>query len=548
MPTHMNRRAMLGASLAASAFPLTAGVARAAVSLSTLPGPPFVEVETARGKVRGGTARGALSFKGIPYGGSLSAANRFKAPTPVAPWRGVFDATHLGAPAIQRPGGTYGDHEPAYSEDCLVLNVWTPAADTKKRPVMMYLHGGGFVSGSAGSSTQDGGRLAAVYDVVVVACNHRLGLLGYLFLGDYGDQYAANAGMLDIVQSLRWVRDNIAAFGGDPGNVTVFGESGGGGKVGTLLAMPEAQGLFHKAGIESGAWTRRMTRDRASETTRRLLKALDIGDPARLADVPVQTLLDWQNRGVNGEAPLADPDTTGGRMMSAGYGGEQVGHFTPVVDGHVLPRQPFDPDVTPLAANIPLLVAHNNAESAFGFREKPEIFALDETAMRARLAAEFGDKADALVTAYRASRPSATPSQLYIAITTARQFGNDTVTVASRKSLQPAPVWFYRWDYEANVRVKGSTAITGPGHASDIGPTFDNWDEPGLHGNGPGVQAASHNLSSIWTQFARTGVPACADGKTWPRYDTKTRPVLLVDTTCRVVDDPDGPARAVWEA
>jgi para-nitrobenzyl esterase len=291
-----------------------------------------------------------------------------------------------------------------------------------------------------------------------------------------------------------------------------------------------------------------MTRDRAAETARRLLKALDITDPAKLADVPAQTLLDWQIRGEQGQAPISDPDPTGGRMMYAGFGEEQVGRFAPVVDGHVLPRHPFDPDVTPLAADIPLLIAHTNAESTFGYREKPEIFVLDDAAMRARLKTEFGDKADALVNAYRASRPNATPSELYIAITTARQFGNDTVTVASRKSLQPAPVWFYRWDYNANFPVKGSTtgAVTGPGHASDIGPTFDNWDLPSLHGDGPGVEAASHNLSAIWTSFARTGVPTCPGVGPWPRYETKTRPVLLVDATCKVVNDPDGPARQVW--
>ncbi|MBW8735528.1 MAG: carboxylesterase/lipase family protein, partial [Asticcacaulis sp.] len=315
MSTFVNRRTVLGAGLAATALLFMTGIARAGVPLTTLPGAPFVEVETANGRVRGGTASGALSFKGIPYGGSLSGANRFMRPTPVVPWSGVFDATNLGPPSLQRPGGTYGDHEPPYSEDCLVLNVWTPATDGGKRPVMVYLHGGGFVSGSVGSPTQDGGRLAAAHNVIVVACNHRLGLLGYLFLGEFGEQYAANAGMLDIVQSLRWVKDNIAAFGGDPGNVTVFGESGGGGKVGTLLAMPEAQGLFHKAGIESGAWTRRVTRDRATETARRLLKALDISDAAKLADVPAQALLDLQWQGERGAAPMADPDTTGGRMM-----------------------------------------------------------------------------------------------------------------------------------------------------------------------------------------------------------------------------------------
>ncbi len=536
MPISLHRRALIGAGLATSALSLFGLPAIGADALSTVPGAPFVEVDTPHGKVRGGTARGALSFKGIPYGGSLSGHNRFRAPTPVTPWTGVFDATHLGAPAQQTPHSTYGDQEPAYSEDCLVLNVWTPAADNRKRPVMVYLHGGGFSTGSAGSTSQDGGRLAAARDVVVVACNHRLGLLGYLMLGR---DYAANAGMLDIVQSLEWVRDNISAFGGDPANVTVFGESGGGAKVATLLAMPRAKGLYHKAGIQSGAWLRRMPKDRAEETARRVLKALNLTDAAQLADIPVQTLLDLQWSGDAGKPPLADPGQSA-LMHYAGYDGEQIGHFAPVVDGDVLPRHPFDPDAPSWIGDIPLLIANNRQESAFGFMGQPEMFSLTEDVVKMRLATQFGDQGDALLAAYRQDRPGATPSQLYLAITTARQFGNDTTTLASRKSQQAAPVWVYRWDYASNRPITGSPATLGAGHATDIGPTFDNWDEKGLHGDGPGLQAAAHNLSTIWTDFARTGQAS------WPRYETQTRPVMLVDTTCTLTHDPDSHARKVW--
>ena len=546
MAITFTRRGVLGAGVAASAFAVMPAFAET-LSKSTIPVAPFVEVETVAGKIRGGTARGALSFKGIPYGGSLSGANRFKAPTPVAPWTGVFDATHLGAPSQQTPGSTYGEQEPAYSEDCLVLNVWTPAADGKKRPVMVYLHGGGFSTGSGGSTSQDGGRLAAVYDVVVVSCNHRLGLLGYLWLGE---GYAANAGMLDIVQSLQWVRDNIAAFGGDPGNVTVFGESGGGAKVATLLAMPQGVGLYHKAGIESGAWLKRMPADRAQETARRFIKAVGVSDAGALANVPVQTLLQLQWQAERGEGPLVDavPPEVKARMMYAGYDGEQIGHFAPVVDGTVLPRHPFDPDAPEIAAHVPLLIGNNREEAAFGMMGQPELFSLSEDVLKARLATQFGERADPLLKAYRLDRPGATPSELYIAIATARQFGNDTATLAGRKAAQAAPVWRYRWDYRSNRPIKGSTATLGAGHATDIGPTFDNWDAQGLHGDGPGVEAASHNLSALWTSFARHGVPTAKGVPAWPHYDGKTRPVMLVDVECRVVHDPDPHARKVWGA
>ena len=546
-----NRRGVLGAGLAASLLPAM-GARAQTLSLSTIPTAPFVIAETIAGKVRGGTARGALSFRGIPYAGSVSGANRIKAPPPTVPWAGVRDALRLGAPTMQAPHQTYGEDEPPYSEDCLFLNVWTPALDGKTRPVMVYLHGGGYATGSAGSTAQDGGRMAAVHDVVVVAPNHRLGLLGFLWLGDVlGDDYASsgNQAMLDMIAALGWVRDNIAQFGGDPGNVTIFGESGGGAKVGTLLGMPQAKGLFQKAGIQSGAQLKRMPREAAAETAKRLVGALNLGDPHQLIDVPADTLLALQWLGEKGQGPLAQatPGYVGPAASPESFGEDRLpGRFAPVIDGLYLPADPLDPAVTPLAADVPLLIANNKEEARFFFMGQPEVFNLDEAGLRARVQPHAGPRTDEVINVYRRLRPGATPSQLFIAIATAQSMGMETVTLADRKSAQRAPVYRYRWDYNSNLPIAGTSETLGSGHATDIGPTFYNWDEKGLHGDGPGVEAASAHLSALWAGFARDGKPSAPGVPDWPRYDTDRRPVMLVDVDCTLVDDPDGEARALW--
>ena len=554
-----NRRRFLQTGVATAGALSLAGAVRAGITTSTLTVAPFVEVEIADGKLKGGTSRGALSFKGIPYGGSVSGANRFKAPTPVQPWTGVRDATNLGAPSLQKPHSTYGENEAAYDEDCLVLNVWTPAIDGKKRPVMFYCHGGGYSTGSAGSTAQDGSRLAATYDVVVVASNHRLGLLGYLYLGELGgENYAqsGNQGMLDIVAALGWVKTNIAAFGGDPDNIMVFGESGGGFKTGTLLAMPSAHGLFHKCSIESGASPRRMEKAAATETARRVLKGLGIapGDLAKLADVPGQAFIDIQLAVEQGKGPLTVPSDawtqpmpTSGRLHEAGWNGEQAGNFGPVVDGLVLPAHPFDPVATPLSANIPLLIGHNRDEATFFNMGRPDTFTMDDAALKTRLGVEFGDAADRIYTTYKQMSPQASSSDLYIAISSARWFGNASTTCADRKSAQPAPVYAYRDDYESNFPIPGTTTTLKAGHATEIALKFFNYDLPGLQGNGPGVMEASANTSAFWASFARTSQPSAPGAPAWPRYDTQTRPVMLIDSTCRVENDPDGPARVMWQ-
>ncbi len=294
------------------------------------------------GKLRGIRTEGVNIFKGIPYAGSISGERRFRSPAPLKPWAGVRDALRLGAPAIQPPNQTYGINEPLPAEDCLFLNVWTPANDNKKRPVMFYNHGGGFSTGSGGSVGQDGSNLARNFDVVVVETNHRLGIMGYLYLDEIaGPDYAGsgNMGMLDIVAGLEWVSKNIESFGGDPSNVMIFGESGGGAKTSCLYAMPSAAPFFNKASIESGPGVRMTPRETAAQTTSMVLKELGIepNDWRKLLTVPVADLLALQMK-LPSIAPRVTNTNKKKGIMESSPGG-----FSPVVDGVALPGHPFDP-------------------------------------------------------------------------------------------------------------------------------------------------------------------------------------------------------------
>ena len=279
----LTRRSFLAGGSAAlvGTFVVRDGRGQTAPSSFSTSTPSYVEAETAYGRVRGAQGDGLVRFKGIPYAGSVSGANRFKAAPPLQPWTGVRNALQFGAPSMQL--GRSRANEPAYAEDCLFLNVWTPTADGRKRPVMFYSHGGGFTTGSGGAAYQDGSNLARTWDVVVVATNHRLGLMGYLYLGGLGgEEYATsgNQGLEDIRDGLKWVHDNIERFGGDPNNVMIFGESGGGAKTSCLYAMPSAAPYFNKASIESGPGIRLRSSDMAMETTLAVLKQLGLDKSA----------------------------------------------------------------------------------------------------------------------------------------------------------------------------------------------------------------------------------------------------------------------------
>jgi len=560
MPHSHDRRGVLKAGAALIAAPLLLLPARAAEpAWPTQTVGPFIEVEINSGRIRGGHSRGALAFKGIPYAGSVSGRNRFKEAPKVTPWAGVRDATRLGPPAMQGPGTTYGEHEPACSEDCLVLNVWTPAVrDGGRRPVMFYCHGGGFTTGSGGQNIQDGAHLAATYDVVVVASNHRLGLFGYLYLGELGgSEYATsgNQGMLDIVAALSWVKENIATFGGDPGNVMVFGESGGGFKTSTLLAMPAAHALFHKAGIQSGAMVRGMPKELATEQARRVLAGLGLAPRiGRLIEAPAEKLIAMQLAGEQNRGPLAVP--TGQYVAHhrhplkglAAIRAQSFGQWGPVVDGDHLPRDPFAPDAPPISSAVPLLIGNMRDEAVFFHRDEPEFFRASAAAVAAQAHRTFGDAADRILTVYRRDMPGATPPELAVAIETALFPGNDTVLLADRKSLQPAPVYRYRGDYRSNFPIKGTDWTLRACHASDISVVFYNYGIYDLQGNGPGLAAVSRATSGYFTSFARNGTPSAQGQPVWPRYDTGTREVLLLNSRCSVAADPGSEERKLWQS
>ena len=519
--------------------------------------PQYVEVKTAYGRLRGLQGAGLATFKGIPYAGSVSGANRFKAAPPLQSWTGVRDALALGAPAIQ-PGQRR--NEPPQSEDCLFLNVWTPAEDGRKRPVMFYSHGGGFTTGSGGAGYQDGGNLARTWDVVVVATNHRLGLMGYLYLGDLGGEaYATsgNQGLLDICGGLKWVHDNIEAFGGDPANVMIFGESGGGAKTSCLYAMPAAAPFFNKASIESGPGIRMMPRDAAAETTLMVLKYLEIqkADWRKLLEAPVDKLLAAQTgvpQQTRGGGPLG---MNGGRKGMGG--GSRPGGFGPVVDGSVLPDHPFDPQAPTISKNKPLMVGYNRDETVFFFNQQrnTEVFNLTEAALKERLATEFPGNADAVYDAYHQSRPDASPSDLYIAITTARMIGIGAMTIAERKFAQHgAPAYMYIFKHENPALIPGTQHKYGTPHAMEISYKFNNI-QANAGGSGGGSMSitrpesvkAAHNMSEMWSTFARTGRPAAKGQPAWPAYVTQTRSTMEIDADCTVVDDPYPLERKLWD-
>jgi para-nitrobenzyl esterase len=519
-----------------------------------------VEVKSAYGRLRGTRKGDLVTFKGIPYAGPVSGENRFKAPPQLAPWTGVRDAFTPGPPSLQ-PGKTYfGIDEPAPSENCLVLNVWTPALDQRRRPVMFYNHGGGFTSGSGSAWYQDGGNIARQYDVVVVASNHRLGLLGYLFLADLaGEEYATsgNQGVLDIAAALKWVQENIEVFGGDPHNVMVFGESGGGAKTSCIYALPAAGNYFNKASIESGPGVRMTPRDVATETAKMVQNELGLTDKAvrKLKEVPAEKLLEVQ-------VSLAKKSATG-LTLNGGRKGMVVprpGGFVPVVDGTYLPHHPFDPTAPAISRDKPLIVGTNRDETAFFFYQgkQDDIFSLTDDGLKSRLDKDFGPNAEKVLTTYRKSRPRVSPADLYIAITSARAMWLGSIEIAEKKYEQKsALVYMYMFTHESNLIVPGANHRLGAAHATEIWYKFNNVNVKGpqdpsrpepLIGTDSDRKKAALNMSEMWTTFAKTGHPGANGQPIWPAYDSQRRATMMIDAQCKVEDDPFEQERALWDS
>ncbi len=506
----------------------------------------FITSDTNFGKIKGYRENGVNIFKGVPYAGKTSGERRFRRPAPLEPWTGVKETLTLGAPAIQNPRR----NEPAPSEDCLFLNVWTPANDNKKRPVMFYSHGGGFVIGSGGSAGQDGANLARHFDVVVVETNHRLGLMGFLYLEELGGadyEGSGNNGMLDIVEGLKWVNKNIANFGGDPNNVMIWGESGGGAKTSCLYAMPSAAPYFNKASIESGPGVRMTPKEVAAETTIMLLKELNIEpkDWKKILDVPAADLLAMQAK-----LPFVPPFVE--KNKNQGFMRRNYGGFGPVVDGKALPNNPFDPTAPMISKDKPLLVGWNEDEWAFFAWERKETdFAkYDFEALHKKFEATYGENTKKIIDTYRKARPSASPADIYIAISSITMMGLGSVDIAEKKAKQGgANVYLYNFGYKSEVKIPGTDYEMGTPHAMDISFKFYNEsaEKPSFFGgNKPERVTASLNFAELWTNFAKTGKPFAKDAPEWKPYNLKNRPTMRIDTKLEVINDRFKDELNVW--
>jgi len=491
-------------------------------------------VKTTYGQLRGVGENGVFTFKGIPYTGPSDGPNRFQPPTKLQPWTGIRDSIEYGPQAIQQ------QNRGVSSENCQFLNIWTPSVESGgKKPVMYYLHGGGFISGSGGSGqnlNHDGSALSRNNDVVVVTSNHRLGAMGYLYLGDLSDKFPASgvAGLLDIVASLEWIRDNIAAFGGDPGNVFIWGESGGGQKVSALLATPSAHGLFHKASIESAPSMNMGYRKTATKTTQQMMALLGLGagQVEELLKMPPARLMEAQ---AIVRARSEDRNGT-------------VGYFGPVVDGKYLPTHPYEPGGPALSKNVPVIIGSNKQESILQLREQPNVFKLDEAGLNARLQARLGRRYEQILEVYRKNRPGVSPTDLYIDITTGQWMWVDTVRRSERHvALRGAPVYTYIFSYESEAPI--SETISYPRkavHGNEVPFKFDHPENNPSSGNKPERFQAAKNMSRAWAAFARTGNPSHSGIPKWPAYTLDERATMILDAQCRVVNDPMREERLAW--
>ena len=532
----LGRRSLLKSSLLGSGALVAGGflggllpAAWAADEASKFEGPV---VETTSGKIRGVLQGGTQTFRGIPYGASTAASNRFMAPRKPEPWTGIREAFQNGptAPQLGGPANALilNHKEPAVQgEDCLVMNVFTPGVnDGRKRPIMVWLHGGGFATGAGSAHSFDGNFLARSRDVVVVSVNHRLNIFGYLYLADAGgEKYAdsGNAGLLDVVAVLEWVRDNGAHFGGNPGNVTIFGQSGGGLKISNLLAMPAAKGLFHKAIIESGSALKSIHRDDANKTTQRILAKLNLqpNQIDELQKLPMSQL-------------LSAMDTRGAAQGTPPF------VFGPVVDGRNLPRDPFDPAAPDISADVPLIIGSVNTEGTFFTPADSPLFSLDEVGMRTRLTARFGEAADKFIELYQKEMPSASPSQIYFMI---NAFPAAAITQAERKVAQgKAPVFMYLFTWETPV--EGGKRHSP--HTIELPFVFNNvMEQPEEVGNGPELQPLADKVSGAWAAFARTGSPNGAGTPKWLPYTENDRATMIINTEWKLANDPRRDVRLI---
>jgi para-nitrobenzyl esterase len=484
---------------------------------------PRLEIETTHGRIRGVVDQGTRLFRNIPYGGDTSGKNRFMPPTRPANWSGIRDCTDWGHIAPRKissdPVSEYtrlvgwNNYRGGISEDCLNLNVWAPLGGRGKRAVMVAFHGGGFTSGSGNLAALEGDHLVREGDVVVVTVNHRLGALGYTDLSGLGGSDFATSGavgMMDCVAALQWVRDNIANFGGDPDRVLIFGQSGGGAKCSALMCMPSAKGLFHRAALQSGSTITLPHHDAARKNADTLLAKLSVGgDLVRLQALPFEQIVAAQ------------------------------ANDRPVVDGAVIPRDPFDPDAPAVSAAVPMIIGTCLEDQSLGMSD----WDIDEAGLKSWVESQTPGQSEKILAAYRKHYPVKRPFLIKAMIATDRVWRRNAVLQAERKTAQGgAPAYMYRWDWPSPMAGGKYGAV----HGADLSMSFYNADTD-VGTNSPEARRMATRLGSAYLAFAKSGNPDNPTIPHWAPYNATERPVMVFDNQTRLEKDPNADLRLMWE-
>ncbi|HLG57683.1 MAG TPA: carboxylesterase family protein [Vicinamibacterales bacterium] len=534
--THVDRREFFGWSSLALAGLCADGLVGPAWAQDVRGLPLTSPVQTAAGRLRGVVRFGVNQFWGVPYAASTADGNRFMPPVKVTAWSGVRDCLQVGNRSPQDPDGPISevfalDRQEPMGEDCLNLNVFTPGLGIGNRPVMVWLHGGGFSGGSGNWLLYEGTNLARKEDVVVVSVTHRLNLFGFLYLADLGGgekwSNASNVGMQDIVAALGWIKENIAAFGGNPGNVTVFGQSGGGSKVTTLMAMPSAKGLIHRAIAMSGAQVRGATRENATRAAEQFIGRLGLkpNQLDRLQQVPIK------------------------RLQEAFYGEPRIQGLAggPVVDGTSLPRDQWSPDAPAVSADVPLMMGSVETEDAWSDPPPPLQMSEEEMLTRVRRIARNDEaKSKDLVALYRKTHAGISNTDVWLIMNADNTRRANAQLLSEMKTAQgKAPAYLYFFNWRSPVH-KGQMKAY---HTLDIPFALYNIDQAGsMTGAMQERYALAHKMSAAFAAFARSGNPIHADLPNWPAFNTRAYPTMVFGNECKVANDPNREERLALKA
>ena len=522
--TRMSRRSFFGLGTVAATSMFMGPTLARAMTQDTKGTSMTGAVRTTAGRVRGVVRNGVHQFWGVPYGASTEGHNRFMPPVKPAPWSGVRDAFQVSQRAPQDEGGPISvvwalDRREEMGEDCLGINIFTPGLDNRDRPVMVWLHGGGFSGGSGNWLLYDGTNLAQKEDVVVVAVNHRLNLFGFLHLAELGGEkwaQSTNVGMQDIVGVLEWIRDNIDDFGGNPDNVTIFGQSGGGGKTTTAMAMPSAKGLFHRSIAQSGSAFRGTAGSDATEAAERFLAGLGL----RTDQLDQLQRMPWRQLQ---EAFFSE------RIQGLGRG--------PVIDGTVLPRHQWDPTAPAYSVDVPLMMGSTETENGWS---GPPPFELSDTDMLARfttLANDDEKKAGELIALYQRKHPGLRNQMLWLTAQSDNSRRWNAQALGQLKFEQggaPSYLYFFNWYSPVYDNRMGSY------HTLDIPFALYNVDiAASMTGSQQRKYALADTMSAAWAAFARNGNPNHADMPTWPAFNPRDFPTMILGDEVQAVNDPN---------